>query len=81
MIFDLFQMKDLLDKKIDNLTYEDAFNRLQKITELLENGNVTLDDSIKYYEQGILLKNFCEKKLKDAEMKIKNVLDKSKNSE
>ena len=74
-------MKDLLDKKIDDLTYEDAFDRLQKITELLENGEVSLDDSIKYYEQGILLKNFCEKKLKDAEMKIKNVLDKSKNSE
>ena len=74
-------MKDLLDKKIDDLTYEDAFSRLQKITELLEDGNVSLDDSIKYYEQGILLKNFCEKKLKDAEMKIKNVLDKSKNSE
>jgi len=74
-------MKDLLDKKIDDLTYEDAFDRLQKITELLENGNVSLDDSIKYYEQGILLKNFCEKKLKDAEMKIKNVLDKTKNSE
>ena len=74
-------MKDLLEKKIDDLTYEDAFDRLQKITELLENGNVSLDDSIKYYEQGILLKNFCEKKLKDAEMKIKNVLDKSKNNE
>ena len=74
-------MKDLLDKKIDDLSYEDAFDRLQKITELLENGNVSLDDSIKYYEQGILLKNFCEKKLKDAEMKIKNVLDKSNNSE
>ena len=74
-------MKDLLDKKIDDLTYEDAFSRLQKITELLEDGNVSLDDSIKYYEQGILLKNFCEKKLKDAELKIKNVLDKSKNSE
>ena len=74
-------MKDLLDKKIDDLTYEDAFNRLQKLTELLENGDVSLEDSIKYYEQGILLKNFCEKKLKDAEMKIKNVLDKSKNGE
>ena len=73
-------MKDLLDKKLDDLTYEDAFNRLQKITELLENGNVSLDDSIKYYEQGILLKNFCEKKLKNAEMNIKNVLDKSENN-
>ena len=54
-------MKDLLDKKIDDLTYEDAFDRLQKITELLENGNVSLDDSIKYYEQGILLKTFVKK--------------------
>ena len=81
MICDLFRLKDLLDKKIEDLTYEDAFDRLQKITELLEDGNVSLDDSIKYYEQGILLKNFCEKKLRDAEMKIKNVLDKTKNSE
>ena len=81
MIFDLLRMNDLLNKKIEDLTYEDAFDRLQKITELLENGNVSLDDSIKYYEQGILLKNFCEKKLRDAEMKIKNVLDKTKNSE
>ncbi len=71
-------MKELLDKKIDNLSYEEAFERLEKITELLEQGNVTLDNSIKYYEQGILLKNFCEKKLKNAEMKIKTVLDNSK---
>ena len=70
-------MKELLDKKIDNLSYEEAFERLKKITELLEAGNVTLDNSIKYYEQGILLKNFCEKKLKNAEMKIKTVLNKS----
>ena len=71
-------MKELLDNKIDNLSYEEAFERLEKITELLEQGNVTLDNSIKYYEQGILLKNFCEKKLKNAEMKIKTVLDNSK---
>ncbi len=69
-------MKDLLDKKIEELSYEEAFDRLQKIIQLLEDGKVSLDDSIKYYEQGALLKNFCEKKLKNAEMKIKNVLDK-----
>ena len=68
-------MNKLLDKKIDNLSYEQAFERLQQISQLLEDGNVSLDDSIKYYEQGVLLKDFCEKKLKDAEMKIKTVLD------
>ena len=74
-------MNKLLDKKIDSLSYEDAFERLQQITQLLEDGNVTLDDSIKYYEQGVLLKNFCEKKLKDAEMKIKTVLDNKENKD
>ena len=73
-------MKDLLDKKMDDLSYEDAFDRLQKITELLENGNVSLDDSIKYYEQGILLKDYCEKKLQNAEMKIRTVINKPEDS-
>ena len=74
-------MNKLLDTKIDDLSYEEAFERLQQITQLLEGGNVTLDDSIKYYEQGVLLKNFCEKKLKDAEMKIKTVLDNKENKD
>lgn len=70
-------MEDFLDKKIDELSYEEAFEKLQKIVKLLEEGNVSLDESIKYYEQGIILKNHCEEKLKNAEVKIQNVLDKS----
>ena len=69
-------MKELLDKKIDNLSYEEAFEKLQKIIQLLEEGNVSLDNSIKYYEQGILLKDYCEKKLQTAEMKIRTVINK-----
>jgi exodeoxyribonuclease VII small subunit len=68
-------MNDLLDKKLENLSYEDAFERLTKIIQLLEDGEISLDESIKYYEQGIELKNYCEKKLKNAEMKIKKVLN------
>ena len=69
-------MKELLDKKIDNLSYEEAFEKLQKIIQLLEEGNVSLDNSIKYYEQGILLKDYCEKKLQNAEMNIRTVINK-----
>ncbi len=74
-------MSEILDKKIDNLTYEQAFEKLQKIIQLLEEGNVSLENSIKYYEQGILLKNYCEKKLTNAETKIKTVLNNDKTSE
>jgi len=67
---------DLFDKKIDKLSFEEAFERLNKIVELMEDGKINLDDSIKYYEIGSLLKNHCEKKLKNAEIQIKKVIDK-----
>ena len=62
---------DLLDKKIEKLSFEEAFERLNKVVDLMEDDNVS-DDSIEYYEIGILLKNHCESKLKNAEIKIKN---------
>ena len=66
---------NLLDKKIKNLTFEEAFERLNKVVDLIDDGNISLDDSIKYYEIGILLKDHCEQKLKDAELKIKKVVE------
>ncbi len=74
-------MIKILDNKINELSYEEAFEKLQEIVGLLEDGKISLDDSIKFYEYGMSLKMHCEKKLKNAEMKIKTVLDKSKNSE
>ena len=66
---------NLLDKKIKNLTFEEAFERLNRVVDLIDDGNISLDDSIKYYEIGILLKDHCEQKLKDAELKIKKVVE------
>lgn len=51
-------------------TFETAMKRLEEITSLLENGNLSLDDSIKLYEEGAKLSAFCDKKLKDAQLKI-----------
>ena len=66
---------NLLDKKIKNLTFEEAFERLNRVVDLIDDGNISLDDSIKYYEIGILLKDHCEQKLKDAELIIKKVVE------
>ena len=41
---------NLLDKKIKNLTFEEAFERLNRVVDLIDDGNISLDDSIKYYE-------------------------------
>jgi len=64
-------------KTIDQLSFEESFERLNEILELLENGEVSLDDSIKFYEEGVKLKNHCEEKLKNAEIKVQKVIGKN----
>ena len=51
-------------------TYETAIKRLQEIVKLLENGGLTLDESVKLFEEGALLAKFCNDELKNAEQKI-----------
>ena len=63
-------MEKLLNKKIDNLSYEEAFERLQEIINLLEQGNVSLDDSIKYYEQGMPLRKIQETLLEEINYNV-----------
>lgn len=64
-----------MNKKIEELSFEEAFEKLNQILEKLESGEVALEKSIELYEEGMLLKNHCENKLKNAEMKIKKVVE------
>ena len=68
-------MKSLKLADIEKMSFEEAFNELNKIIDFIESTDVSLDDSIMIYETGIRLKKHCERKLKDAEIKIKKVVD------
>lgn len=50
--------------------FEKALERLNKIVDDLEDGNLSLDDSLKSYEEGVKLIKMCTKKLNDAQKKI-----------
>ena len=65
-----------MEKKIDDMSFEEAFAELNKILENFENGEVSLETSISLYEKGMLLKNHCDQKLQNAEMQIKKVVGK-----
>lgn len=52
------------------MTYESAISRLEEIVERLENNEVSLDESMKLFEEGTKLTAFCSAKLKDAQQKI-----------
>jgi len=56
-----------------NLKYEEAINKINKINILLEDNKIPLDEAIKYYEEGRELIHFCEKKLKTVENKLNEI--------
>jgi exodeoxyribonuclease VII small subunit len=59
-------------------TFEKAMKRLEEIGQSLDTGDIALEESIKLYEEGIELIDFCKKKLDEAEKKVKKL---SRNSE
>ena len=58
------------DKKISDMSFEDAMGELEIVVGQLERGDVPLEESIKLYERGAALKKRCEEKLKEAEEKV-----------
>lgn len=52
------------------LKFEEALKKLEQIVEGLEQGKISLEDSLKKYEEGIKLSRFCTEKLDEAEKKI-----------
>jgi exodeoxyribonuclease VII small subunit len=66
-----------MNKRVDK-NFEESLNRLEEIAELLEDENTPLEESIKLFEEGIQLKDFCEEKLKSAKLKIDKIIKKNK---
>ena len=58
---------------IENLSFEDALNELENITNSFEEGEASLEDAVSLYERGIILKKYCEKKLEEANKKINEI--------
>lgn len=53
-----------------NLTYEEAYNKLEEILSKLESKSASLDESLSLYEEGISLYKHCNKLLEGAQLKI-----------
>lgn len=52
------------------IKFEEAIKKLEKIVEDLESGDLSLDDAIKKYEEGMKLSSLCSKKLEAIQKKV-----------
>lgn len=50
--------------------FEEALGRLEEIVRKMEAGDMTLEESLKAFEEGIKLARLCAKKLDDAERRV-----------
>lgn len=55
---------------MQELNFEQALEKLEILVEELEKGELSLDQALKHYEEGVRLSRFCSQKLAEVEGKI-----------
>ena len=59
--------------ELEKLTFEEAMQELENLVDSLDKGDVSLDEAIAAYDRGSQLKDYCQKKLHDAKMKVETI--------
>lgn len=58
---------------VKDMSFEAALAELESIVRELESGKAGLESSIQLYERGVLLRQQCEARLKDAQLRIEKL--------
>ncbi len=64
-------------KKLENLTFEESLSELDTIVHNLEQGELSLEESMALFERGLSLSQISQTKLQAAEQKVKILLEKN----
>lgn len=56
-----------------DMNFETALAELEKIVQTLESGKAGLEESIQLYERGVALRQHCDSKLKDAQLRVERL--------
>ena len=63
-------------RKNDPQNFEKSLAELEEIVSTLEQGDISLEDSLSAFEKGVKLSNDCQKALKTAEQKVNKLVAK-----
>lgn len=62
-------------------SFEQAMDELEKLVDTMENGELSLDDSLKAFEEGVRLTRLCQQSLREAEQKVMILTEKTADGE
>ena len=66
-----------MPKKTNVINFEKTFTELEELVKKMEGGDLSLEESLKYFERGILLTKNCQQALNKAEQKVRILLEKN----
>jgi exodeoxyribonuclease VII small subunit len=66
-----------MPKKKVATQFEDALAELEQLVNQLEQGDISLEESLKSFERGVNLTRTCQKALQEAEQKVQILLEKN----
>ncbi len=66
-----------MPKKTNVINFEKTFAELEELVKKMEGGDLSLEESLKYFERGILLTKNCQQALNKAEQKVRILLEKN----
>lgn len=69
-----------LPRKKTGFDFEKSLGELETIVEKMENGDLTLEESLQHFEKGVALTRACQKALEEAEHKVKILMEKDSKS-
>ena len=64
-----------------DMSLEQAMARIEQILQILDSGQGTLDESLALFEEGTALVHFCNEKLQQAKLRVKEVMAKNESDE
>lgn len=59
---------------VESMSFEDALKELETIVRRLEEGKTSLEEAMTAYERGAALRAHCDKKLKDARLRVEQIV-------
>lgn len=66
---------------IDNIDFEAALKELEELVERMEQGDLSLEQSLKDFERGVALTRACQQALREAEQKVQILARKDEEAE
>ena len=66
-----------MPKKKTTALFEDSLAELEQLVSQLEQGDISLEESLKSFERGVTLTRICQKSLQEAEQKVQVLIEKN----